>query len=151
MTIADILKQKKSVIYSIESSAKICDAIDELNEKKIGALLVKNEKGQIAGILTERDILTKACPKRSEIEEIQVSELMTPRDKLIIGTATDTVTYVMNIMTNKKIRHIPIFDSENLVGLISIGDVIKTVMDQSEAEVRLLKEHIQNPYGINIP
>ena len=151
MTIADILKQKKNEIYSIQSGSKICDAIEELNKKKIGALLVKDENGKIAGILTERDILTKACPKQVNNDETLVSEVMTPRDKLIIGTAKDTVSYVMHVMTNKKIRHLPIYDNETIVGIISIGDVIKTIMDQSEEEVKLLKEHIKNPYGINIP
>ena len=151
MTIADILKQKKNEIYSIESKSKICDAIDKLNNKRIGALLVKDENGKIAGILTERDILTKACPKQVNNDETLVSEVMTPRDKLIIGTAKDTVSYVMHVMTNKKIRHLPIYDDETIVGIISIGDVIKTIMDQSEEEVKLLKEHIKNPYGINIP
>jgi CBS domain-containing protein len=151
MIIADILKQKNNEIYSIQSGSKICDAIDKLNNKKIGALLVKDENDKIAGILTERDILTKACPKQINNDEILVSEVMTPRDKLIIGTAKDTVSYVMNVMTNKKIRHLPIYDNETIVGIISIGDVIKTIMDQSEEEVKLLKEHIKNPYGINIP
>ncbi|MEA1911607.1 MAG: CBS domain-containing protein [Spirochaetota bacterium] len=149
MIIADILKQKSGEIYSIESTSKLCDAIIELNIKKVGALLVKNKKGTIAGILTERDILTKACPKNIQSEDALVSEIMTPREKLIIGTDTDTVSYVMHIMTEKKIRHMPIYVGEKLIGLISIGDVIKTVMDQSEAEVKLLKEHIKNPYGIN--
>ena len=64
MTIADILKHKKNEIYSIQSGSKICEAIDELNNKKIGALLVTDENDKIAGILTERDILTKACRKQ---------------------------------------------------------------------------------------
>ncbi|MCK5154066.1 MAG: CBS domain-containing protein [Spirochaetales bacterium] len=149
MTIADILKQKSGEIFSIGSTAKLCDAIKELNTKKVGALLVKNEDGTLAGILTERDILTKACPKNIQSEDALVSEMMTPREKLIIGTDKDTVSYVMHVMTDKKIRHLPIYDGEKLVGLISIGDVIKTVMDQSEAEVHMLKEHIKNPYGIN--
>lgn len=151
MIIADILKQKNNEIYSIQSGSKICDAIDKLNNKKIGALLVKDENDKIAGILTERDILTKACPKQINNDEILVSEVMTPRDKLIIGTAKDAVSYVMHVMTNKKIRHLPIYDDETIIGIISIGDVIKTIMDQSEEEVKLLKEHIKNPYGINIP
>lgn len=90
-------------------------------------------------------------PKQVNNDETLVSEVMTPRDKLIIGTAKDTVSYVMHVMTNKKIRHLPIYDNESIVGIISIGDVIKTIMDQSEEEVKLLKEHIKNPYGINIP
>ena len=151
MTVADILKHKKREIYSVQSTSKICDAIEELNKRKIGALIVKDETGHIAGILTERDILTKACPENLDTRNLLVSQLMTPRDNLIIGTVNDMISYVMNVMTNKKIRHLPIFDNESLVGIISIGDVIKTVMDQSESEVKLLKEHIQNPYGINIP
>ena len=149
MTIADILKQKNHDIYTIQSSSKLCDAVVELNKRKVGALLVKSEDGNIAGILTERDILTKACPKNLHSDDAIVSEVMTPREKLIIGTDKDTVSYVMHVMTDKKIRHLPIFNEEKLVGLISIGDVIKTVMDQSEAEVKMLKEHIKNPYGIN--
>ncbi len=149
MTVADILKQKSGKIYSIGSTAKLCDAIKDLNTYKIGAILVKNEDGTVAGILTERDILTKACPVNFQADKIPVSDMMTPRENLIIGTDTDTVSYVMHIMTDKKIRHLPIYSGEKLVGLISIGDVIKTVMDQSEAEVHMLKEHIKNPYGIN--
>jgi CBS domain-containing protein len=151
MTISDILKQKKSEIYSIQSGSKICDAIDELNKRKIGALLVTDENDKIAGILTERDILTKACPRQIDNDDTLVSEVMTPREKLIIGTSSDSVSYVMHVMTSKKIRHLPIYDGEKMVGIISIGDVIKTIMDQSEEEVKLLKEHIKNPYGINIP
>ena len=151
MNIADILKLKSGEIYSIPEKSKICDAIDLLNEKKIGALIVKDDNGLVAGIITERDILSKACPRKFDVNDLSVTDLMTPRDELIIGTASDSVSYVMNVMTKKKIRHIPIFDDEKLVGIVSIGDVIKTIMDQSEAEVRLLKEHIQNPYGINIP
>ncbi|RKX86903.1 MAG: histidine kinase [Spirochaetes bacterium] len=149
MTIADILKHKNHEIYSITNTSKLCDAVVELNKKGVGALLVKTEDGSIAGILTERDILTKACPKTLYSDDLLVSEVMTPREKLIIGTDKDTVSYVMHVMTDKKIRHLPIYDGEKLVGLISIGDVIKTVMDQSEAEVHMLKEHIKNPYGIN--
>ncbi len=151
MTIADILKQKNSEIFSIQSTSKLCDAIEELNRKNVGALLVKDKNGDVAGIITERDILTKACPKHLGTDETTVSEVMTALEKLIIGTASDTVDYVMHVMTNKKIRHLPIYDGKKLVGIISIGDVIKTLMDQSEEEVKLLKEHIKNPYGINIP
>ena len=149
MTIADILKQKKNEIYSIQSDLKICDAIEKLNSLKIGALLVKDKDDKIAGILSERDILTKVCPKELNRDDATVAEVMTSRDNLIIGTSSDTVSYVMHIMTNNKIRHLPIYDGETIIGIISIGDVIKTVMDQSEAEVKLLKKYISNPYGIN--
>ena len=150
MIIGNILKQKKSEVYSIKGKSKLCDAIDEMNKKNVGALLVKDDNDKISGIISERDIITKACPKHLNTEETEVADVMTAIDKLIIGTVNDTVSYAMHVMTNKKIRHLPIYDNEKLVGLISIGDVLKQVMDANEAEVKLLKEYIKNPYGINM-
>ena len=151
MTIGSILKQKKNEIYSVKGISKLCDAIDEMNNKNVGALLVKDKKDNISGIISERDIITKACSKHINTDETEVNDVMTAIDKLIIGTVNDTISYAMHVMTNKKIRHLPIYDNEKLVGLISIGDVLKKVMDENEAEVRLLKEYIKNPYGVNTP
>lgn len=150
MTIAEILKQKHGEVYSISERASVREAIDTMNKNKAGSLIVENEKSEVVGILTGRDIMTKAYPGSPELD-LKVSSIMTPREKLIIGMADDTVSYVMNIMTEKRVRHLPVFDHEKLTGIVSIGDVVKTVMEQSEAEARLLREHIQNPYGINIP
>ena len=151
MTIGSILKQKKNEIYSVKGISKLCDAIDEMNNKNVGALLVKDKKDNISGIISERDIITKACSKHINTDETEVNDVMTAIDKLIIGTVNDTISYAMHVMTNKKIRHLPIYDNEKLVGLISIGDVLKKVMDENEAEVRILKEYIKNPYGVNTP
>jgi len=69
---------------------------------------------------------------------------------LIIGTVDDTISYAMKVMTNHRIRHLPIVNKEKVIGLLSIGDIIKTVLEQSESEVKLLREYITNPYGINL-
>lgn len=151
MKLSEILKEKKSGVITISGTSSVGEAVEMLNGRKIGALIVDNGKGEVTGILTERDILSKAYPCSKESMSIKVASLMTPRDELIIGLADDTVSYAMNIMTEKRIRHIPVFDKDRLAGIISIGDLIKAVMDQSETEVRLLREYITNPYGINFP
>ncbi|MBB6481257.1 CBS domain-containing protein [Spirochaeta isovalerica] len=150
MTISEILKQKKSAIYTVTDKATVREAVIIMNEKKIGSLIVENEKKEVAGIITERDILSKVCP-RDDSWQKSVIEVMTPREELIIGMTDDTVSYVMNIMTDKRIRHLPVFEKDKLVGVVSIGDVVKNVMELSETEAKLLREHIMNPYGINIP
>lgn len=133
----------------MQSGDKLCVVIDELNSKNIGALIVKNPDGKIAGIVSERDILKKACSMKMDTDKEIVSEIMTPKDKLIVGTPDDTVAYAMNVMTSKKIRHLPIFRDDKITGIISIRDIVEFLLEQSEEENKLLKEHIRNPYGIN--
>ena len=149
MKISEILNDKNGEIYSVVDSVMLCDVIAELNEKNVGALMVLDSSGEVAGIVSERDILKKACPNHLDNDEIPVSSIMTPRERLIVGTPDDTISYVMNVMTNKKVRHLPIFQNEKLLGIISIGDIIKIFLEQSETEVKKLREHIRNPYGIN--
>ena len=149
MKISEILNEKKNEIYSVLISAKLCDVIDELNNRNVGALIVKEPSGEVAGIVSERDILKKSCSEYADRKKIIVSEIMTPRENLIVGTPEDTISYAMNVMTIKKVRHLPIFRQDTLLGIISIGDIIKIFLEQSENEVKLLREHIRNPYGIN--
>ena len=149
MKISEILDEKKNEIYSVAENVKLCDVIAELNDKNVGALMVLDLSGEVAGIVSERDILKKACPEHLDQAGVPVSQIMTPRDQLIVGTPEDTVSYAMNVMTNRKVRHLPIFHHDTLIGMVSSGDIIKTFLEQSEAEVQKLREHIRNPYGIN--
>ncbi len=149
MKIAEILSEKKNEIYSVVDTAMLCDVIAELNVKNVGSLMVLDSSGEVAGIVTERDILKKACPKHLDSDSISVSAVMTPREQLIVGTPEDTISYAMNVMTTKRVRHLPIFKNETLLGIVSIGDIVKIFLEQSEAEVKKLREHIRNPYGIN--
>ncbi len=149
MKISEILSEKKSGIYSVLTTEKLCDVIKELNNKAVGALMVMDSAGEVAGIVSERDILKKSCSEQIDRHKISVSQIMTPREKLIIGTPEDTISYAMNVMTTRKVRHLPIFSNEKLIGIISIGDIIKILLEQSEREIHTLREHIRNPYGIN--
>ncbi|MFP4547533.1 MAG: CBS domain-containing protein [bacterium] len=150
MKLNNLLQKKNSELIKISADKPVFDAVRLLNKHKIGSLLVMNPDKKLEGILTERDILFKCLNNDRDNKNTKVSEIMTPKDKLIIGTAEDTLSYAMKVMTNKRIRHLPIVDKEKVIGLVSIGDVIKAVLDQSENEVKLLREYITNPYGINL-
>ncbi len=146
------IKKGNAKIFSINENLSAFDAVTKLDNKKIGSLIVFNDKNKVTGIITEKDILYK-CYNNKELllREITVIDLMTTIDNLIIGKEDDNSEYLRNVMTNKRIRHIPIFDTENnLVGMISTGDIIKAELESQDIEIKLLKEHIQNPYGINI-
>jgi len=144
MKVKDILREKGSAVRTIGPDAFISDAIQELNKHKIGALLVVDEVGTILGILTERDILRVCETQALRLGQIPVRQEMTK--DLLIGLPDDDLNYVMNIMTQKRIRHVPIVSEGRLVGLVSIGDVTKARLEQAEFEARHLYDYITGKY-----
>lgn len=137
--VRDLLKTKERNVYKILPHATIGEAVEILNEKHIGALIVQDSREQVRGIITERDILSHL--KTSKMTQ-KVESIMTPADDLIIVHETDTVDYAMTIFTINKIRHLPVIAGEKLVGLISIGDAVKTVLSEQQAENRYLQNYI---------
>lgn len=155
MLVQEILNKKKEQgihkVYTIHEDNTAFDAIARLDELKVGSLLVINKADEITGILSERDILYKCYNSGVSLKEQKVENLMTPKDMLIIGKTDDNTSYLRNVMTEKRIRHIPIIDeSNNLVGIISSGDIIKNELELTENEAKLLREHIKNPFGIHL-
>ncbi len=151
MRVADILRDKGTDVVTIEDHRTVHDAICMLNERRIGALVVKGEDGEINGIITERDIL-RECGERCvrvlgsrEPEESAcpslVRDVMTKN--LIIGVPDDDLNYVMNVMTKNRIRHLPIVDGKELAGMVSIGDVVNAHVNETDFENRMLKDYIQ--------
>jgi CBS domain-containing protein len=120
-----------------------------LNEHRIGAVVVTDQKGSVQGILSERDILrecgercvrlTGATPADEACPSL-VKDIMTT--KLIIGVPDDDIRYVMGIMTQNRIRHLPILDDGKLVGIISIGDVVSASIEETEFENRMLTDYL---------
>ena len=144
MKVKDILREKGSAVRTIGPDRFISDAIQELIKHKIGALLVVDEAGTILGILTERDILRVCETQALRLGQIPVRQEMTK--DLLIGLPDDDLNYVMNIMTQKRIRHVPIVSDGRLVGLVSIGDVTKARLEQAEFEARHLYDYITGKY-----
>ncbi|MBN2601001.1 MAG: CBS domain-containing protein [Candidatus Marinimicrobia bacterium] len=145
MKVSDILKEKGSDVVMVKRTEMVCDTVKLMNAQKIGSVIVLDEKGNIAGIMTERDILS--CPfKEMDIATKKVFEVMTPSDRLIIASAEDNIQYVMAMMTEHRIKHMPVMKNDQLVGLISIGDVVKALLDRSQQETKRLQDYIAGKY-----
>jgi len=141
MKIQEILNQKGNVIISsIGPDVSIIDALDLLCANKIGALMVINSNGELIGIITERDVLWEIDQNPDKFRERKVSDIMST--DLICGLMDDDVNYVMNVMTQNKIRHLPVVSDNKVVGLISIGDVIKSLLDEKQIEIRRLHDYL---------
>jgi CBS domain-containing protein len=141
MKIRDILRHKGTTVVTIGPEATIHDAMTTLVAHHIGSLVVTNDHDKIVGIITERDILRECAAHSEQVKETTVRRVMTTN--LIIGVPDDEIGYVMGIMTNNRIRHLPIIDGEHLEGLISIGDVVKAQLEETEFENRYLKDYIE--------
>jgi CBS domain-containing protein len=144
MTLGEILKVKGSKVWTIKENQPLREALGILVQQKIGALVVLDEKGGVVGIISERDIVRGAFEKGSKLEEAPVKELMTR--EVIIGSPDDEISYIMGVMTENRVRHIPVVAEGKLQGLVSIGDVVKSEIEGSKYEIHYLKEYI---YGRN--
>jgi CBS domain-containing protein len=150
MRISDILQEKGAGVVTIDAGQTIHDAICKLNEHSIGALVVTGEGEEIAGIITERDILRKCgdhCARLSESPAQEetgcpslIQDAMTK--DLVIGVPDDDPNYAMGVMTKNRIRHLPILDDGSLTGIISIGDLVNVHLEEQVFENRTLKEYI---------
>jgi CBS domain-containing protein len=144
MKVRDILKDKGKGVITIGVEGTIYDAVRILVEKNIGSLLVLDENGKIVGIITERDIL-KECDCRCELlKQTKVKEVMTK--DMIVGSPDDDIDYVESVMTQNRVRHLPIVANQKLEGLISIGDVVKVLHRECKVENRYLKDFISDKY-----
>ena len=145
MNVQDILDRKKSnAVRTIGPERTIEEAVEQLVENNIGSLIVM-EGRRPAGIVTERDILKCCANGMSESARRKVADVMT-RD-LIVGEAGDSVDYVMGIMTRNRIRHLPIVDErQQILGMVSIGDVVESQLRETAYENRHLRQYISGSY-----
>lgn len=139
LKVKDILKDKGLEVIAIDSSSTVDTAINKMIERNIGAILVM-EDSNCVGLFTERDVL-KCWTNHGSANKVAVKDVMT-KDLLIIEP-DDDLDYAMTIMTNKRIRHLPVIDQGRLVGLVSIRDVVKYHIGNLEAEVHYLKDYIR--------
>jgi CBS domain-containing protein len=144
MKVKDILKDKGSEVATIGADATIGDAVSTLVEKNIGSLLVLDEKGGIAGIITERDILKHCHKSLDKFSETKVVDVMTK--ELIVASPDDDLDYVENIMSKNRVRHLPIISGQKLEGIISIGDLVNVLRGECKVENRYLKDYISGKY-----
>jgi len=143
-TIKELLKEKgDGPVHHIKPDATVFDAVTRMVELKVGALLVM-EGEEIRGIVTERDYLRFITVKGRTARDTKVRDIMT--DKVIYVTPETGLNEVMGIMTNARIRHMPIMVDNRLKGIVSIGDVVKAITEAQEVHIRALEEYIYDPY-----
>jgi CBS domain-containing protein len=140
MTVRAILDSKGHHVENVEPDVKLSDAIKILVERKIGAVLVMS-KGQIEGILSERDIVRVLGERGATALDEPVSAVMTR--KVVSCRQSDTVAAIMEMMTLGKFRHLPVIEEGMVVGLISIGDIVKWRVGEYEMEQEALREYIK--------
>lgn len=141
MTIASILREKGNAVTTVTGDLTIHDVVSLLHEHRIGALIVV-DADRIAGVVSERDVVKFLHEKGAAILEAKARDIMTAR-VLTVGP-TDSVGSALGLMTERRIRHLPVVDGERLVGIVSIGDLVKRRIDDAEHEAGLLKEYISS-------
>src|SRR4030067_2276332 len=138
-TVSSILRSKGYDIYSVAPDATVFEALKIMAEKSVGALLVL-EGEKLVGVLSERDYASTVILLGKSSREAKVKEIMS--EKVLFVHPHRTAEECMAIMINKRIRHLPVLDNEKLTGMISIGDVVKAVIDEKEFVIEQLEEYI---------
>ena len=138
-TIAQLLNTKGDQIWSIEPKATIFEALEIMSEKEIGALLVM-EDGKLTVIFSERDYARKVILKGKSSKETLVEELMTK--KVFYIDSQNTINDCMAMMTAKRIRHVPVIEDNQVVGIVTIGDVVNQIISEQEVTINHLENYI---------
>jgi CBS domain-containing protein len=142
MKISSILQNKGQFVATVAPESTVGELLDVLAEHQIGAVVVADASGAIAGIVSERDVVRRGREYRAAILEKPVSSIMT---EMVVTCAPDaTSAELMGLMTERRIRHIPVIDEDELVGIVSIGDVVKARLSELETERDALQAYISS-------
>jgi CBS domain-containing protein len=141
MTIAAVLRTKGSAVETVDASATLYDVVRRLGEKRIGALPVI-EQGQVAGIISERDVIYCLRDHGPDVLDWPVSRVMS--SPAITADSSMDVLVALALMTQRRIRHLPVIEGSQLKGIVSIGDLVKHRMERIEAEAEAMRAYIQS-------
>ena len=139
-TVRDILQMKGNVVYTVSPESSVYEALETLENKNLGALIVLEECGKLDGIFTERDYARKVILKGRSSKETLVQDIMT--DKVFFVTPDSKIEECMELMSDKFIRHLPVVENEVVVGLVSIGDIVRHIIGQKDFIIENLEHYI---------
>jgi CBS domain-containing protein len=135
----DILANKGNDIWSIAPDKTVFAALELMAEKEVGALLVM-DAGKVKGLFSERDYARKVALKGRSSQQTNISEVMT--DRVICTSPEDSAEECMALMTDKRVRHLPVVENSELLGLVSIGDMVKAIISEQEFTIKVLEKYI---------
>jgi CBS domain-containing protein len=141
MNVKHILSQKGSDVLTLEPNATLTDAMDILAKRRIGALVVTGADRRIVGIISERDVVRAIAEHGTGILQSPVSEMMTR--KVVTCGQNETIAEIMGRMTAGKFRHVPVVEQGRLIGIVSIGDIVKARLEELEQEQDALRDYIR--------
>ena len=148
MQVQDILNRTKRTPVTIAPEKSIQDAMSLIDAQKIGSLVVVDDNAAPTGIITERDIFRLALQYNGDMLSMKIGDCMSTN--LIVGVPGDDIDYIARIITQNRIRHIPIVEENGrLCGIVSIGDIVKAKLDDAEVHVRYLTEYITGRSSIS--
>ena len=140
MYVADILNAKGSEVIATGPTETVAVTARLLNDRRIGAVVVRDGEDNVIGVISERDIIRGIAVNGADALDMEVRELMT--SEVISCKPTDTISEVMRVMTTRRFRHLPVMEDGALKGMISIGDVVKYRLEETETEARALRDYV---------
>ncbi|MBM9592094.1 CBS domain-containing protein [Leptospira sp. 201903075] len=143
MSVKDILKDKASSVLSIEEDRNVLEATQMMVGAKVGSLIVTFQ-GKLVGIFTERDLMRVVAKDHTNLDKIKLKDVMTTQ--LTVAGPDEDVDDILNNMITKRFRHMPVLDGDKIIGLISIGDAVKTKLTRTQAEMSILREYMYGPH-----
>ena len=145
-TVGDLLRIKGTKVETITAAETVLEAIRRMSEKHIGCLAVVTKAGKLSGILSERDVLWKIVAAGKSPKTQTVKDAMTPLKQMDTVTPAQTVEECMGLISGRRHRHLPVLEGGKLLGMISIGDVVKFLLDAQQATIQSLEKYITGTF-----
>lgn len=142
-TVKQLLAKKGKTVWTVHPDTTVYEAIELMADKNIGSVLVVEKDGSLCGIMSERDYVRKIAIQGKSSRTTPVSDIMTNR--VLVVSPNESINRCMSLMTDKHLRHLPVMDGDKIVGVISIGDVVKAVIDDQEFMLGQLETYITGP------
>jgi CBS domain-containing protein len=139
MHVADILKTKGDAVHTVQPDQNIEHLVHRLRIEGVGAMIVSADGDAVDGIISERDVVLGLTEHGTDTLKMSIADLMTRA--VVTCSPADTVAHVARVMTQRRIRHLPVVEGRRLVGIVSVGDVVKQRMDELELETNVLRDY----------
>lgn len=141
MILGNILREKGGEVISVAETATLREAAVKLDENRVGAMVILGEAGSVIGVFSERDLVRALARKGADALSMPVGDCMTRA--VVTALPSDTIEHAMNAMTDRRIRHLPVVEDGKLLGVVSIGDLVKMRIAEADAEVDAIRSYIQ--------